>query len=75
MKRIILRASLALLFCLGASAGISPASAAGNNCTDRCADRYRVRKDACRLIPYKHERKHCEESAKRAKDECKDRCG
>ena len=74
MKRIVLRASLALLVCLSASAAITPASAAGNRCTDRCADRNRLRKDACRAIPYKRERHRCEDAAKRAKDECKRRC-
>jgi hypothetical protein len=75
MKQVILRVSLVLMVCLGASAAISPTSAAGNHCSDRCAERYRYRKDTCKAIPYKHERQRCEESAKRAKDECKHRCG
>jgi hypothetical protein len=74
MSRIVLRTSLALLFCLGASTAITPASAAGNHCTDRCADRYRARKDVCNAIPYKRGRKSCENAAKRAKEECKHRC-
>ena len=75
MKQIMLRVSLVLLVCLGTSAAISPTSAAGNHCTDRCADRYHLRKDACKAIPYKGERHRCEDSAKRAKDECKHHCG
>jgi len=46
----------------------------GNRCTDRCADRYRIKKDACNLIPLKHERKICERRAKEAKNDCKHRC-
>jgi hypothetical protein len=46
----------------------------GNRCTDHCADVYRVKKDACRLIPFKHERKICERRAKEAKSDCKHRC-
>ncbi len=46
----------------------------GNRCTDRCADVYKVKKDACRLIPFKTERKICERRAKEAKDDCKRRC-
>ena len=46
----------------------------GNRCTDHCADIYRVKKDACKLIPYKTERKICERRAKEAKDDCKHRC-
>ena len=46
----------------------------GNRCTDRCADVYRVKKDACELIPLKHERKICERRAKEAKNDCKHRC-
>jgi hypothetical protein len=76
MKRttFVLRLSLILLVCLGAVAAVSPASGAGNRCTDRCADVYRLKKDACKLIPYKHERHRCEDAAKRAKNECKRRC-
>ena len=46
----------------------------GNRCTDHCADRYKVAKDACRLIPLKTERKICERRAKEAKEDCKHRC-
>lgn len=76
MKRatVLFRLSLVWLVCLGTFAAVSPASGAGNRCTDRCADVYRLRKDTCKLIPYKHERHTCEDAAKRAKDECKRRC-
>jgi hypothetical protein len=46
----------------------------GNRCTDHCADVYKVRKDACKLIPFKNERKICERRAKEAKEDCKHRC-
>jgi hypothetical protein len=49
-------------------------AAGGNRCTDHCADRYKVRRDACRLIPLKTERKICERRAKEAKEDCKHRC-
>ena len=76
MKRtsVFLRFGLALIVCLGTLAAVNPASARGNRCTDRCADRYRFRKDACKAIPFKRERHRCEDAAKRAKDECKRRC-
>ena len=70
----VLKLSLVLVICLGAFSAVSPASAGGNRCTDRCADIARMKKDACKLIPYKHERHRCEDQAKRAKDECKHRC-
>jgi hypothetical protein len=54
--------------------GAGATSEAGNRCTDRCADVYKVRKDACRLIPFKTERKICERRAKEAKNDCKHRC-
>ena len=73
--RIIPRLSLALLVCLMMLAAAGPTSEAGNRCTDRCADVYRLKKDACKLIPYKRERHRCEDAAKRAKKECKHRCG
>ena len=46
----------------------------GNRCTDRCADAYKVKKQACKLIPLKTERKICERRAKEAKNDCKHRC-
>jgi len=68
------RWGLVLLVCVGTFSALSPASEAGNHCTDRCADVYHVRKDACKLIPYKHERHRCEDVAKHNKDTCKHRC-
>ena len=50
-------------------------AAGGNRCTDHCADVYKVRRDACRLIPLKTERKICERRAKEVKEDCKHRCG
>ena len=70
----VLRWSVMLLVCLGMFLAMGQLSEAGNHCTDRCADVYRVRKDACKLIPYKHERHRCEDAAKHAKNECKHRC-
>jgi hypothetical protein len=54
--------------------GASVTSEAGNRCTDHCADIFKVKRDACRLIPFKTERKICERRAKEAKDDCKRRC-
>ena len=70
----ILRCSLVFVLLLGTFAGGSLTTEAGNRCKDRCNDVYRIRKDACRLIPLKGERKICERAAKRAKDDCKHRC-
>jgi len=76
MKRatVFLRFTFALIVCLGFMTTVSPASAGGNRCTDRCADRYNYRKRACKAIPFKHERKICERRAKEAKEDCKRRC-
>ncbi len=71
----VLRWSLAIILSLGTFAAIGPpAVAARNRCKDRCSDRYNLRKDLCKSIPYKHERKRCENAAKHAKDECKHDC-
>src|SRR5438309_3721374 len=83
MKRItlIIRSTL-LLGVLGTAllAGASSLSseslaAGGNRCTDRCADRYKDRRDACRLIPLRTQGKICERRAKEAKNDWKHRCG
>ena len=71
---VILRLSFAFILCLGTFAVMSPASAAPNRCKDRCNEVYHLRKDVCRAIPLKHERKSCEKEAKRAKDNCKHSC-
>lgn len=72
--RVLLRLSLALMIFFATFAALSPASVAGNRCKDQCNEVYRLRKDVCRAIPLKHERKSCEKAAKRAKDDCKHRC-
>jgi len=76
MKRatVMLRFTLASLICLGTVSAVSPAPGGGNRCTDHCADIYKVKKDACRLVPFKTERKICERRAKEAKEDCKHRC-
>jgi hypothetical protein len=74
-QSVILRLSVAFLLLLStfASAG-AVAPVPSNRCKDRCDDAYRLRKDLCRAIPLKNERKTCEKAAKRAKDNCKHRC-
>ena len=76
MKRIpsMLRSSLMLLVCLGTFAAAGPVSGARNDCKDRCKDRYNLRKDICKAIPYKRQRKVCEDAAKQARNECKRHC-
>ena len=64
---------LVIISCLWVS-GSTVTAGGGNRCTDHCADVYKVKKDACRLIPFKTERKICERRAKEAKDDCKHRC-
>jgi len=73
--RIFLTSSL-LLFALVAALPVTTFAVrhGGSRCTDRCADNYRIKKDACELIPFKHERKICERRAKEAKKDCKHRC-
>ena len=73
--RSLLTSSL-LLFALVAVLPVTTLAVrhGGNRCTDRCADTYRVKKDACGLIPLKHERKICERRAKESKNDCKHRC-
>jgi hypothetical protein len=69
-----LRLSLAFILLLGTFVSTGAAMVPSNRCKDRCDEVYRVKKDICRAIPLKHERKLCEKSAKRAKDDCKHRC-
>jgi hypothetical protein len=71
---VVRRLSFAFIVCLGTFAALNPATVAGNRCKDRCNEVYHLRKDVCRAIPLKHERKSCEKEAKRAKDNCKHRC-
>jgi hypothetical protein len=54
--------------------GSAVTAGGGNNCKDRCNDRYKVEKQACKAIPLKTERKICERRAKEAKDNCKHVC-
>jgi hypothetical protein len=71
---LLLRLGFALILCLGAFLHAGAAPVPGNRCKDRCNEVYRVKKELCRSIPLKHERKLCEKSAKRSKDDCKHRC-
>ena len=77
MKRtsLFLRLGLALLFCLGTFANVSPASAAakGNRCKDRCNDAYHRRMEDCRGLR-RYEKHRCEDRAKREHKECRRRC-
>jgi hypothetical protein len=72
--KFIKRLSLAVMVCAMMFLATGQTSEAANRCTDRCADRYRYRKDACKSIPFKRERHRCQDAAKRAKEECKRRC-
>ena len=73
--RIVLSVGLLLLFCLGLWTTSSSVSAGGGNrCSDHCADAYKVKKDICKVIPFKNERKICERRAKEVKEDCKRHC-
>ena len=72
-QSVILSLSVAFLLLIGTFANVG-AAVPSNRCKDRCNDAYRLRKDLCRAIPLKNERKTCEKAAKRAKDNCKHRC-
>jgi hypothetical protein len=76
MKQIRLIVSSTFLFVLlvGLPLTTDAARSRKSRCTDRCADNYRMKKDACRMIPFKTERKICERRAKEAKKDCKHRC-
>jgi len=77
MKSKLVRFSRALilaLLCLGVWGGSAIAAGGGNQCKDRCKDRYNLRKDICKAIPYKRQRHSCEDAAKHVRDECKRRC-
>lgn len=73
-RLIVSSTALVLVLMLGLPATTFAARHGGNRCTDRCADRYKIKKDACDLIPLKHERKICERRAKEDKKDCKHRC-
>jgi len=74
VRRTVSSSLLLLGLLVGLSVPSSGARHGGKRCTDRCADNYRIKKDACNLIPLKHERKICERRAKEAKKDCKHRC-
>ena len=76
MKRngILLKWSLMFLVCLGTIAAAGSEAGAKNRCKERCDDIYRTRKNVCKAIPIKYERHRCEDSAKRAKNDCRHRC-
>lgn len=71
---VFLRTLLLALLCVGVWSGSASAVGGSNRCKDRCNDVYRLRKDACKSIPFKHGRHRCEDRAKRDKDNCKHRC-
>ena len=73
-KRFLLGAAVLLFVAALWTSGPTVTAGGGNRCTDHCADIYKVKKDACRLIPFKTERKICERRAKEAKKDCKNRC-
>jgi hypothetical protein len=68
------RVLILALLCLGVWTGPSAAAGRRNDCKDRCKDRYNLRKDICKAIPYKRQRHSCEDAAKHTRDECKRRC-
>ena len=74
VKSIVSSSVLVLALTAGLSVPAFAVRHGGNRCTDHCADNYRIKKDACDLIPLKHERKICERRAKEAKNDCKHRC-
>ena len=82
MKRITLVVRSTLLIGVfgtalaAGSASLSAGSlaAGASRCSDRCADRYKLRKDTCRAIPLKSARRICQDAAKQAKKECKRNC-
>jgi len=73
MRTVLLRLGFGLLMSAGLLAG-GVTTEAANRCKDRCNERYRIRKDVCRAIPLKYERKSCERAAKDAKNNCKHSC-
>jgi len=74
VRRAVSSSLLLLCLLVGLSVPALGTRHGGSRCTDRCADNYRIKKDACDLIPLKHERKICERRAKESKNDCKHRC-
>jgi hypothetical protein len=62
------------VLCLGLWTGSSSGAGRRNDCKDRCKDRYNLRKDICKAIPYKRQRHSCEDAAKHTRNECKRQC-
>ncbi len=76
MKRIkvFTKLSLPLLICLGLIGAAGSSTEARSRCKDKCKDVYRLKRDACKAIPFKHERHSCERAAKHSKKECERKC-
>ena len=74
VRRTVSSSLLLLCLFVGLSVPALGARHGASRCTDRCADNYRIKKDACDLIPLKHERKICERRAKESKNDCKHTC-
>jgi hypothetical protein len=74
VKRTVSSSLMLLVLLVGLSVPTLGARHSSRHCTDRCADNYKIKKDACDLIPLKHERKICERRAKESKNDCKHRC-
>ncbi len=72
--KLVAKLSLPLLVCVSMFGAASSSSEARSRCKERCEERYRFKRDACKAIPLKHERHSCERSAKHSKKECKRRC-
>jgi hypothetical protein len=72
---VLLRISLALLFCLGsfANTNATPDKNSRKRCEKHCEETYKERKHRCKQLR-KYERKPCEEAAKEARGICKFRC-
>ena len=73
-KSLPIKLVLACFLLLTILGGATSTTVARNRCKDRCNEVYRLKKDLCRSVPLKGERKSCEKAAKRAKDNCKHRC-
>ena len=72
--RLTVSSGFLMLLLIGMPLTTDAARSRKSRCTDRCADTYHIKKDACRMIPFKTERKICERRAKEAKNDCKHRC-
>jgi hypothetical protein len=68
-----LKLTMITLFFLSTLVAVTPTSAAGNRCKDRCNKIYHHRKDECKGLR-KWDRRRCEERAKADHEACKSRC-